>query len=101
MKFPTIRKKTMRGVSGSEDVLAEEGLEARGRMIWKLERLTGAHQKVASELLSHPGKVGSVAEQFCIRKEEVLIECKLKFINIANIRYQFATRWEKVILNII
>jgi hypothetical protein len=101
MKFSPIRKKTMCGISGSEDVFTEERLEARGGMIRKFDRFAGAHKEVASELISHPGKIRSVAEQFCIREEEILIKRELKFIDIADIWYQFATKRKKMLLDVV
>jgi hypothetical protein len=88
MKLPTIWKKAVRGVSGSEDVLAEERLEAGGGMVRKLEGVTCAHQEMTGELLSHPGKIGAVLEQLRIGEKKILIECKLNFVNIAKVRQQ-------------
>jgi len=101
MKFSPIRKKTMRGISGSENIFTEKRLEARGGMIWKFDRLTGAHKEVASEFISHPSKIRPVAEQFWVREKEILIKCELEFINIADIRDQFATGPEKKILDVL
>jgi len=82
MKLAPIWEKAMGSIAGSELIFLEKGLKPGRGVPRQFQGLAGTHEEVASVSVPYTGKVSSVSYEFLIRKEPVLVEGELQFINV-------------------